>query len=527
MTKWHVVKVGAEMLDALHAYGLGILIASATDSPVELNDKGIVYELGSQAQLPRATTSLLDRILQLPFPGDVRAQEQDVSQPAVQMGNLDGLLASLFTTPGIRAVSAADLLGKQSLRPTAIRDGLKKVNQSITRWRRYAQRQTPDSSAWLTNILEDYEAMQTRAPLPVNKRGRDLSVLMALDPAFSCSNRRPISDGLITCRTNIALHGTPCATVLALFGAARFLRAQRVSGKLVNFYTPLPEHVILDSTSTLPLLRPVGYGANQAVAFRWLRYRRLAQSAQIRWRGLAYQIMRTQGAQQSISLARGCIDYANLARVERKVGPKLGNHWEQLLRKPQQQLPFEIDDLVDCLLRHQAAPWLAHLRDVSLYLHNGSEKKMRPYRLGEVKEVTTVMKAATEIPLSAILEREQGTLRFGHALRLLGRYNTGPLRDIIDSLDSVQTCNQLMHVLAQAVQECAVASAKTPFIVIPDDEDLKLLLDDVDHYGARTVAELLIILSALRYPRKGEDESSDESESAPPDVLEEGEGNDN
>jgi hypothetical protein len=51
MTKWHVVKVGAEMLDALHAYGLGILIASATDSPVELNDKGIVYELGSHGLL--------------------------------------------------------------------------------------------------------------------------------------------------------------------------------------------------------------------------------------------------------------------------------------------------------------------------------------------------------------------------------------------------------------------------------------------------------------------------------------------
>ena len=125
------------------------------------------------------------------------------------------------------------------------------------------------------------------------------------------------------------------------------------------------------------------------------------------------------------------------------------------------------------------------------------------------------MKAATEIPLSTVLEREQGTLRFGHALRLLGKYNNGPLRDIIDSLDSVQTCDQLMHVLAQAVQECAVAGAKTPFIVIPDDEDLKHLLDDIDRYGARTVAELLIILSALRYPRKVEDESK------------EGEGDDN
>lgn len=136
------------------------------------------------------------------------------------------------------------------------------------------------------------------------------------------------------------------------------------------------------------------------------------------------------------------------------------------------------------------------------------------------------MNAATKIPLSAVLEREQGTLRFGHALRLLGRYNTGPLRDIIDSLDTVQTCDQLIRVMAQAAQECAVASAKTPFIVVPDDEDLKCFLNDVDRYGARTVAELLIILSALRYPRRAEEELTGESEAERPDESKEGEEDD-
>ena len=40
-----VVKTGAEMFDALHAYGLGILTASASQTPVELSDEGISYKV--------------------------------------------------------------------------------------------------------------------------------------------------------------------------------------------------------------------------------------------------------------------------------------------------------------------------------------------------------------------------------------------------------------------------------------------------------------------------------------------------
>jgi hypothetical protein len=103
-------------------------------------------------------------------------------------------------------------------------------------------------------------------------------------------------------------------------------------------------------------------------------------------------------------------------------------------------------------------------------------------------------------PLSAVLERREGTLRFGHALRQLGRVNNGALRDIIDELDTVQSTDQLIRILALAAQECTVASAKTQFMIVPTDEDLKYLLNDIDSFSAKTVARLLIILSALRYP---------------------------
>ena len=53
------------------------------------------------------------------------------------------------------------------------------------------------------------------------------------------------------------------------------------------------------------------------------------------------------------------------------------------------------------------------------------------------------------------------------------------------------------------MQTCEVVDANSPFIIVPTDEDLKLLLDDVERYGASMVAALLRLLSTLRYiPRK-------------------------
>ena len=103
--------------------------------------------------------------------------------------------------------------------------------------------------------------------------------------------------------------------------------------------------------------------------------------------------------------------------------------------------------------------------------------------------------------LRNILQRSQGTLRIGRALRLLGRYNPSPLRDLIDTLDTIRDRDLLIRVVAQLAQECELASARTEFMIVPDEEDLMYLLDDVGQYDARTIARILIALSAVRYPR--------------------------
>jgi len=97
-------------------------------------------------------------------------------------------------------------------------------------------------------------------------------------------------------------------------------------------------------------------------------------------------------------------------------------------------------------------------------------------------------------------------LRFGQALRLLGEINAAALRDLMEELESVQTLDRLLLVLAHAAQDCQVATAKSPFIVVPTEEDLKYLLEDLEQVGVQTIARFLITLSALRYPRLDESE---------------------
>ena len=47
--EWMVMKLGAEMFDALHAYGLGIALTHASGAPVELKDAGFCYKLVSSS----------------------------------------------------------------------------------------------------------------------------------------------------------------------------------------------------------------------------------------------------------------------------------------------------------------------------------------------------------------------------------------------------------------------------------------------------------------------------------------------
>ncbi len=99
--EWSVVKIGIEQFDILHAYGLGILLATATSEPVELREQGCYYHLSCPvARLPRVSCSvLLERALPLPGEEEVLTCSPHTEQPKLAVAVFDGLLAALFTTP--------------------------------------------------------------------------------------------------------------------------------------------------------------------------------------------------------------------------------------------------------------------------------------------------------------------------------------------------------------------------------------------------------------------------------------------
>ena len=122
------------------------------------------------------------------------------------------------------------------------------------------------------------------------------------------------------------------------------------------------------------------------------------------------------------------------------------------------------------------------------------------------------MLGSDKMPLSQVLSRPHGTLRFGHSLRQLRANRLQAALDVVDDLHSVATSEDLMRSLARAVQECVIASAKSPFMIVPSNTDLEYLLEDVDRYGVREIASVLIILSVLRYPRAADDRETGDVE---------------
>ncbi len=503
---WCLIKTGAEMFDILHAYGLGILLAHASGLPVVLRDGATVFTLTcSLKSIPCASVDLLDDVLALPTTEEVLARQADRQREAsLRVGNLDGLLATLFTSPGVRASSVGEVLWKSRHNGLAAEQAIKKVRTARDRWKARVNRHAPGVESWLEHLLRDYNPICPSIPVPKDvASGKDLSLLMTIDPSFSYSTRRPSSDGLVAHKTNVAIRGASYAVLLAYIGATRFLRTMPVKGDLVAFFVPMAASITLSAETSLPLLEPADYIPEQALILRWLEYV-LQAEGQAQWRGLAFQVVQTQGAQQSIPRERGYLDLSWCANLQPSTRASLFSGWRRLLSSEQERHPYDIDHLLDSLRTRSARAWADHLYDVAECVHQMRSTEIRPYLFEAVKEVTTLMNSSTPSKLAEILERRAGTLRFGHALRLLGQVNAAALRDLVEELEAVQTLDRLLLVLAQAAQDCQVASAKSPFTVVPSEEDLKYLLEDVEQVGAQTIARFLITLSALRYPRLDE-----------------------
>jgi hypothetical protein len=505
---WQLIKTGADMFDMLHAYGMGIVLSHASGLPVQLKDAATAFELTCPlTRLPCASVDILDEVLALPTSEEVLAYQSDCQREvSLRVGNLDGLLALLFTSPGVRASSVKEVQWKSRRDSLVAEQAMKKVRSSCDRWKEWVNRQTSGANSWLEQLLSEYNHLCPAIPVPaIVSSGKDLSLLMTIDPTFSYSTRRPTSDGFVAHKTNVAIRGTHYAVLLSYIGAARFLRTMAVKGDLVMFFVPMASSIRLSAETCLPLLAPANYTPEQSLILQWLEYG-LQSEGQTQWRGIAFQEVQTQGAQQSIPRERGHLDLSWCADIQPSTLKSLFGAWRRLLSSERERHPYDTDHLLDSLRTRSAKVWADHLYDVAQCVHHKSSTEVHAYRFEAVKEVTVLMNASTPSKLAEILERKVGTLRFGQALRLLGQINAAALRDLTEELESVQTLDRLLLVLAQVAQDCQVAAAKSPFIVVPTEEDLKYLLEDLEQVGVQTIARFLIILSALRYPRLDESE---------------------
>src|SRR5690242_10133605 len=125
--------------------------------------------------------------------------------------------------------------------------------------------------------------------------------------------------------------------------------------------------------------------------------------------------------------------------------------------------------LAEALMYHRIDGWIAHLGDLARAATRPEKGMVRLYSIDEVRRLSAMMDASENHPLRVIVEREEGTLRFGRALRQLGRYKAAILRDVLEPLETAQTPEELIRALHHALQECELAKAKNRFIVIPDN----------------------------------------------------------
>ncbi len=347
-----VAKTGAEMFDPLHAYGLAALVSRSFAVPVMVEDQGSWYSVSCPISgVPSLPDSLSTNVLPLPAPETIVASFQNIHAPHPAVAGLDGLLAALFTTPGVRVVSVADLRSKCSLDATMLGSALSKVRQAVARWERYVQRRAGNVVAWIQLVLATYDA--TRPGIPVYTkltRQRDFKVLMTLDPALGMSVRRPTSDGVAE-KSGVTTLGTPDAPLLALIGATSFLRAQRVNANFVNFYVPVARSVLIDSLTYRPLLQYAETASTQAITEQWLSHWNETTERMGDWSGLAFQVMETQGVMQSLSCDRGLLDMDWLHEIERRGMKRVVQRWARMLSTSREETDIDQDVLVDFLVR--------------------------------------------------------------------------------------------------------------------------------------------------------------------------------
>lgn len=507
--QYRVITSGFPQFDWFHASGLAVLLAWVSQSPTILSKQANSYLLSNEmSDVPLCSTDVLSAVLALPYESDIATVQEDNLIP-IAIANLDGLLAALFTMPGCRAVSVHDVIQRARISSSVVSQSLQKVKKKIERWQMWLDKNVHGSDKWLTELLCFYDVGNPQILTFSEGYGStDITIPMSIEPTLSYAPRRPINGNLLDKATNVTTVGNCFASLLAFIGAARFLRAHRVDGRHVNYYTLLPSSLTVFPETTLPLLKSISQPPERAALVQGMKLLQTCKVLDPSGACLLYQVLQTQGASQSISFIRGSFCLEWFAMIEERLGKNIIHHWIELLHRSPDRLSVELDNLSDALIRKSVSSWMLHLHTLAQYNLHHPDRSAITYSLIDAKEMLKLMNTPNNLPLSTVLERKQGTLRFGHAFRQLGEYNHGELRDIVDQLANVQTVEQLLYVLTSALQACVVMQAKFPFAIIPNDNDFRLLVTDVQQLGARTVAHLLMVLPSLRYDSEATDSYS-------------------
>jgi hypothetical protein len=504
--RWRVLKMGRALFDALHAYGVAMVIATLTAQPVTLQDAGCAYELAcSVSTLPASPVDLLDRLFPLPTEEQLSLPEKERST-LLAVAVLDGLLAALLTIPRFSYIPTVDgICQAQHFNQLAVANGLQKVSQQIHIWKDWVQRTAQDTMNWVAEMLNDYTWQTPAAPiLFAGQSKRDLHALMTLDPSFAYSFRQPINTGYLTRKANVAIHGTRYATLLAFVGAARFLRVRPGTDPYLVFSVPIMSSGTIEAQTSLPPLSPQYTSPDIVLTMQWLALFLTPTLPDVRWQYLAYQTLQKQKRQQPLCYGSGQLAFEWLSTVEQLAGKDILSFWQRSLwygSLDEQEL------LVDILKNHRLESWDRHLiqRTYAVLTFPDppppSQPPPRCYSLEEVRHVTAMIDPTESHPLRAVLDREkEGTVCFGQALRLLGRYNPAILLEFIEHLEPICTEEDLFPLLRRIVAECDAAKAKSRYILVPSDKDFPLLLDDIHRHGVRPIIGVLLVLSALHYP---------------------------
>lgn len=328
--KFCVLKTGYQQFDALHAMGLCLIISAASNQPVSLEDKTAWYLVEFEKMPTENLLTALEKIIAIPTVDGF--ETFDKTCPTTEWITFDGLLAALFTTPGPRLVSVADAQRKTKLSPDSLKAGLAKVRKATSRWMKFVEKQVKQKSIadiW-DDFLSDYNINTPVIP-EIGIRGKSaIKILMPLEPSLSFSSRQVFSNGKVEQQESMTAIAPKYASLLAFVGASQFLHAQRVAGKLVNLYLPIPDATKITYPCDVLFLDESSFDPDIAGILYTIHF-----AKQIRgqgWRALSRQTLQTQGAQQSISVDRHVIELYPFMKLNTAL---LGN-WQYMLVKARQ-----------------------------------------------------------------------------------------------------------------------------------------------------------------------------------------------